>query len=74
MISVMAYYDGNKYVMDSQVVVKENQKVIITILDDFIKPKRKTLEEIKAYMGKGKKSVPDGVSAVDYVRSLREDK
>lgn len=73
MVSVMAHYDGNNYVMDSQVVVKRNQKVIITLLDDFIKPKKKSLSEIKSYMGKGKKSVPDGISTVDYVRSLRED-
>ena len=73
MLSVMAHYDGNNYVMDSQVSVKENQKVIITILDDFVQPKKRTLSEIKSYMGKGKKSVPDGISTVDYVRSLREE-
>ena len=32
----------------------------------------KTLPQIKAYM-KGGRSVPDGLSTVDYVRSLRED-
>ncbi len=73
MTSVSAYYDGSTYVVTEEVPVRQNQKVIITLLDEYVSPKhRKTLPQIKAYM-KGGRSVPDGLSTVDYVRSLRED-
>ena len=74
MTSVFAYYDGQKYVTQGNVAVKENQRVIITLLDDFV-PKRnqRSLSEIKAYMNNSTRSVPDGVSTVDYIRQLRED-
>ena len=73
MLAVKGYYDGSRYVMEQEVSVKPNQKVIITFLDDFEQEsKKKSLSEIRSYM-KGGKSVPKGVSTVDYVRSLRAD-
>ena len=73
MIAVNAYFDGNNYVLEDNVLVKQNQKVIITLLDEFVpKKQNKTLEEIRSYM-KGGKSVPDGISTVDYIRQLRAD-
>lgn len=73
MVSVQAYYNGSNYITEEEVLVKPNQKVIITLLDDFVpKNKKKTLEEIRSYM-KGGKSVPTGISTVDYIRNLRAD-
>ena len=72
--SIHAYYDGQSYVTQGSVVVKPNQKVIITLLDDFVPIRRKrSLSEIKRYMDSSSKSVPDGVSTADYVRQLREE-
>lgn len=73
MVSVSAYYDGSAYIVQEDVAVKPNQKVIITLLDEFMpRRKKRSLEEIRSYM-KGGKSVPDGVSTVEYVRSLRAE-
>ena len=74
MLSVNGYYDGNGYVTEGNVAVKTNQKVIITLLDDYVpvRPHR-SISEIKAYKKKKKKSVPDGISTVDYIRQLREE-
>lgn len=73
MTAVSAYYDGNNYVTESNVLVKKNQKVIITLLDEYVPQKhKKSLAEIRSYMKDGK-SVPEGVSTVDYIRQLRAD-
>lgn len=73
MVAVNAYFDGNNYVLEDNILVKQNQKVIITLLDEFVPKKQpKSLDEIRSYM-KGGKSVPDGVSTVDYIRQLRAD-
>ncbi len=74
MISVRAYFDGHNYITEGSVAVKPNQKVIITYLDDET-PRRhhRTLDEIKQYMSGSTKSVPSGISTVDYIRQLRED-
>ena len=73
MTSVSAYYDGSSYVMTEAVTVRQNQKVIITFLDEYVTPKpKRSLSEIRSYM-KGGKSVPEEMSTVDYVRSLRAD-
>ena len=73
MLAVKGYYDGSRYVVEQEVSVKPNQKVIITFLDDFEQEsKKKSLSEIRSYM-KGGKSVPESISTVDYVRSLRAD-
>lgn len=74
MTSVYAYYDGKNYITQSNIAIKENQRVIITLLDDFVPQQRKrSLSEIKKYMNSDTKSVPEGISAVEYIRNLREE-
>lgn len=74
MTSVYAYYDGKSYVTQSNIAIKENQRVIITVLDDFIQRRSKrSLSEIKKYMNRDTKSVPEGISTVEYIRKLREE-
>ncbi len=34
MLAVKGYFDGNNYIVEENVVVKPNQRVIITFLDD----------------------------------------
>ena len=48
MLAVNGYYDGTGYVTEGNVAVKPNQRVIITYLDEFEKPKR----NLKNYVGK----------------------
>ena len=73
MTSISAYFDGSAYVTTEDVPIRQNQKVIITLLDEYVSPKtKKSLSQIKSYM-KGGRSVPDGISTVDYIRSLRAD-
>lgn len=48
MLSVNGYYDGTGYVTEGNVAVRPNQRVIITYLDEFEKPKR----NLKKYVGK----------------------
>ena len=48
MLAVNGYYDGTGYVTEGNVAVKPNQRVIITYLDEFEKPKR----NLKKYVGK----------------------
>lgn len=74
MLSVNAHYDGHNYITEESVKVKPNQKVIITYLDDVVPTKKKrSLAEIKSYMNAHSKSVPNGISTVEYVRKLRRD-
>ena len=48
MTAVKAYYDGKNYITQGNVVVKKNQRVIITFLDEFEPVKR----NLKKYLGK----------------------
>lgn len=48
MLAVNGYYDGNGYVTEGNIAAKPNQRVIITFLDEFEKPKR----NLKKYVGK----------------------
>ncbi len=74
MLAVKGYYNGSSYVTEEDVAVKPNQKVIITLLDDFVPTRaRRSLADIKFYMNSSSKSIPSGMSAVDYVRRLREE-
>lgn len=58
MLAVNGYYDGTRYVTESNVAVKPNQRVIITYLDEFEKPKR----NLKKYIGKVSKEDSDLIS------------
>lgn len=70
MTSVHGYYNGSCYVVDGDVAVKPNQRVIITILDDFVTPGR----NLKKYVGKVSKADSDLVSeAVDNSRNIDVD-
>lgn len=70
MTSVHGYYNGSGYVVDGDVAVKPNQRVIITILDDFVTPGR----NLKKYVGKVSKADSDLVSeAVDNSRNIDVD-
>ena len=60
MTSVKAYYDGKNYITQGYVVVKPNQRVIITILDEFEPIKR----DLKKYVGAVSKEDSDLVSKV----------
>ena len=48
MTSVKAYYDGKNYITEGNVVVKPNQRVIITILDEFEPIKRDLKKDVGA--------------------------
>ena len=58
MLSVNGYYDGTGYVTEGNVAVRPNQRVIITYLDEFEKPKRK----LKKYVGKISREDSDLIS------------
>ena len=60
MTSVKAYYNGKNYITQGDVVVKPNQRVIITILDEFEPIKR----DLKKYVGAVSKEDSDLVSKV----------
>lgn len=49
MLAVNGYYDGHNYIIEDNVAVKTNQRVIITFLDEEFKPKKRNL---KKYVGK----------------------
>ena len=74
MTSIHGYYDGQGYVTQGAVAIKPNQRVIITLLDDYVPTRNKrSLSEIKSYMKGGSRSVPAGMSTIDYIRQLREE-
>jgi len=74
MTSIHAYYDGQSYVTQGDVAIKPNQRVIITLLDDYVPPRnKKSLSEIREYMDGSSKSVPVGISTVDYIHQLRDE-
>lgn len=51
MTSIHAYYDGRGYVTQDAVEIKPNQRVIITLFDDYVPTRnKKSLSEIKIYM------------------------
>ena len=66
MLSVYAYYDGQNYITDGSVAIKPNQNVIITLLDDAIKPVR----NLKKYVGAVSKEDSDLV--LDAVKECRK--
>ncbi len=54
-MTIEGYYDGKQYVALEDVLVKENQRVQITILDEYIEPNehRKNSELLARYKGIG---------------------
>ena len=57
MLSVKAYYDGHNYITEGNVIVKPNQQVIITFLDDDFEAekqnneKKAAIEEMRKFFG-----------------------
>lgn len=69
MIAVKGYFNGQNYVVEDKVDVKENQCVIITLLDEFKEKKR----DLKKYVGKISKEDSDLISqAVSEGRKVDE--
>ena len=55
MVSLSGYYDGNTVQTLEKIQAKKNQKVIITILDEFIEesyPKIRTTESARGSLAK----------------------
>ncbi|MBQ9629994.1 MAG: hypothetical protein IJR49_00190 [Treponema sp.] len=55
MLAVKGYFDGQNYITEGNVAVKPNQKVIITVLDEFTSPKH----NLKRFVGKISKTDSD---------------
>lgn len=51
MLALKGYYDGKKFVPLDKVPIKQNQKVIITVLDEFITEEDSKTKPYKKYVG-----------------------
>lgn len=60
MLAVKGYFDGHNYITDGNVAVEPNQRVIITFLDEFEKPKR----NLKKFIGKVSEADSDLIAKV----------
>ena len=49
MKAVYGYYDGQNYIVDGNIMVKPNQKVVITLLDDDFAKSKTTNEAQKKF-------------------------
>ena len=85
MIAVPAYYDGENIKPLEEISIKQNQKVILTIMDEFVGDSKKENFLVGTSEGKKKhrliewakyevsgKDMRDGLSPEEYVRKLRE--
>ena len=83
MIAVQAYYDGENIKPLEAIDIKRNQKIILTIMDEYMKEENKFAAD--ALTGKQNretidwekyevsgKDMRDGLSPEEYVRNLRE--
>ena len=52
MLSLRGYFNGKEFVPIDKVDIKPNQKVIITILDEYFKIEAKPDKSYKKYVGK----------------------
>ncbi|MCL2352910.1 MAG: hypothetical protein FWC55_10300 [Firmicutes bacterium] len=54
MQAVSGYYNGEKYVTQEKLHIKPNQRVIITILDEFINPEEEheKAKPLREFFGK----------------------
>lgn len=52
MLAANGYYNGKEIVLLDKVTVKTNQKVIVTVLDEFINAKEKNAKSCLKYFGK----------------------
>ncbi|MBA1335771.1 MAG: hypothetical protein HPY66_1398 [Firmicutes bacterium] len=52
MLALKGYFNGKEFIPLEKVNIKPNQKVIITILDEYISPNEKPEKPYKKYIGK----------------------
>ena len=52
MLALKGYYNGKDFLPLEKVNVKTNQKVIITLLDEYVIPEENTDKPYKKYIGK----------------------
>jgi hypothetical protein len=52
MYALKGYFDGEKFISLDKTTIKKNQKVIITILDEFIETTETNNRVYKKYIGK----------------------
>lgn len=67
-VAVNGYYDGDRIVLEEDILLAKGQKVIVTILDVV---QRKEGIDLDWYIGRGKKMFQS--DAQDYVRGMREN-
>jgi hypothetical protein len=51
MLAVKGYFNGKEFIPLEQVSIKQNQKVIITVLDEFVTPEEPKVKPFKKYVG-----------------------
>lgn len=52
MLALKGYFNGKEFVPLERVKIKRNQKVIITVLDEFVSEKDSQEKPYKKYIGK----------------------
>ena len=72
-MTVEGYYDGRQYIALENVAVKENQKVQITILDDFVEDSSAAKNALLLAHYKGLGSRLWSQDAQSYVSDLRAE-
>ena len=79
MIAIMGYYDGASIQLLEQAEVKKNQKVIVTIMDDFLKEgldeklSQSSEDAFSQALQNDKFVIPTDLNADEYIKELRED-
>ena len=72
-MTIQGYYDGKQYVALEDVAVKENQRVQITILDEYFDSDEhlRNVSLLARYKGIGGKSCPG--DPLEYIAALRSE-
>jgi hypothetical protein len=52
MLALKGYFNGKEFVPLDKVDIKPNQKVIITVLDEYLNPEEECEKSYKKYVGK----------------------
>ncbi len=80
MIALRGYYDGRCVQLLEPAEVKKNQKVIVTVMDDFFKEDAEREDHRQAMrdaftqaLRQDRFVIPTGLNADEYVMELRED-
>lgn len=67
MLAVKGFYNGDTFVSIQKIPVKKNQKVIITILDEYIDENKRTTNSIKDFYG-----ILDDQSYLEFSDALKD--